>query len=218
MDAAKSHYASENVLEQVLQLLNTPNGAQQLTVVLDITIMSNDSLKEFTSNKEIEEQIKSGRLNIVLLWSAQKFDIQGEDNYFGGVVVTLNNPAHFQAFNDRMNLDEDQLKGLSYQGITHSHKYAAKSTEEYKKVFTENIRKVYAQLPDDLINGNQFFAVAQIEDKETVFSTTPLDPQKMWNYLLTLDKTAPYPDVAILRAFEHWVLNRTFRRNSSHDN
>jgi len=59
--------------------------SDRCTILIDNTIdlENSDQLKEFFNNVIIKDLILDGKLNVVLLKSAQKFDMLGMDNYYG---------------------------------------------------------------------------------------------------------------------------------------
>ena len=108
-------------------------------------------MRNFLNDDKIKKQIDLGKLNVVLLRSAQKFDMLGIDNYYGGITAIINDNKSFGAFDVRMNAPDDQLKGLSYQGLTHLQKYCENSLDKYREEIMKNTRKLYEMLPKEAI-------------------------------------------------------------------
>ncbi|CRX38981.1 hypothetical protein [Estrella lausannensis] len=146
-------YQRVDVLGQVKKLVQDKLVAEQFTVVIDTTVDLEKSLniKNFLADDAIKNLIANGRLNVVFVRSAQKFDMLGLDNYYGGIVITINDGAHFKRFNRRMDLPEDQVEGLSYQGLTHLQKYSGSSRDSYREEIMENTQKLYRMLPEKAI-------------------------------------------------------------------
>lgn len=161
----KTDYKTENIAEQIKFLKNNNMLAPNCTVAIDTTINfdRSDDVRTLLADPEIAKMITDGELNIVLLRSAQKFDMLGLDNYYGGVATTINNGKSFPDFDERMNHPQDQLTGLNYQGLTHLQKYG--DLDSYRKAVHENTKKLYAQLPKELFEGIEpFVKIATMEE------------------------------------------------------
>lgn len=174
MSLTSQHYRPENILAQVKTLYEQGRVADQFTVMIDTTIDLEKSpdVQAFLADETIKSLIKEGKLNIVLLRSAQKFDMLGMDNYYGGITATINSHHSFEQFNKRMNAKEDQLRGLSYQGLAHLQKYGGSSLDAYRSALMRNAQTLYAKLPEAAIykkgikNPMQF---GRIEDKRLLY-------------------------------------------------
>lgn len=167
-------YRAENVLHQIHHLDRKEVFTQQFTVGIDITICSTTDmeLQKIVSDDLVKKRIAEGRLNLVLLRSAQKFDMLGFDNYYGGVVTAFNNPDHFAAFNRRLADPKDQLQGLSYQGLTHLILHAAPQIEAYRLSLMERTTKLYQLMPKELKQDPSpypLYAIAKRRDQNGVF-------------------------------------------------
>lgn len=163
-------YTQENVLEQVKSLFDKGVAADKLTVVIDNTIdlENSDNVRKFLYDPTIQNLIQEKRLNIVFLRSAQKFDMLGMDNYYGGISVTINNPEGFAQFNQRMQDEKDQLKGLNHQGLSHLHTYASEEIEAYRQTIIDNTQRLYRMLPKELIYSKSTdspITISNIQDK-----------------------------------------------------
>jgi|GEM_PF-2891276 len=165
-------YKVEKVKEQVKALFNHDIAADKLTVIIDTTLDLVDSnhIKTLLEDSDIKKLIKEGKLNIVLNRSAQKFDMVGQDNYSGGIATVFNEPKAFSAFNERMTDKDDQLTGLSYQGLTHllSHQ---EMIDKYRRKVMENTRKLYDAIPKEAIYVKDSTSRTQVSEIET---TQPL--------------------------------------------
>lgn len=169
----RNEYYPEDVEGQLLALNKKGLLANPCTILIDTTIdlEKSEQIKSFMENMEIQELIKDGKLNVVFLRSAQKFDMLGMDNYYGGVTTVLNNGS-FKKFNARMDLPEDQLSGLSYQGVTHLETYAEDFQDKYRLGIMENTQLLYKMLPKEMISGpknNNPIQISQIHDSRIVF-------------------------------------------------
>lgn len=148
--------------------------ADHFTVAIDTTINleQSDELRQFLADPTINELIESGRLNVALLRSAQKFDMFGMDNYYGGFTTTFNKKGSFNHFNTRMDHPDDQLGGLSFQGMSHLQKYGGPFIDAYRRGIMENTRRLYNKLPQAAIfrEGTQNpMQISRIEDNRVVF-------------------------------------------------
>jgi hypothetical protein len=145
----EQEYRPENVLLQVKSLIEGGLVSDQFTVVIDNTIdvEKSEDAKQFLADPLIQEKIQAGKLNVVFLRSAQKFDMLSMDNYYGGISITINVEPGFSKFNLRMNHKDDQLEGINYQGLTHVHKYSDGFLDKFRKAIMGNTRKLYLSLP-----------------------------------------------------------------------
>ncbi|GAB4226288.1 MAG: hypothetical protein Tsb0021_02210 [Chlamydiales bacterium] len=124
-----NEYVSYPLWNHVIYLIENGYAAESFTVAIDITMDdgNSDKISKFLKHPKIAHWIKEGRLNVAFYRSCQKFDMLGMDNYYGGLSYTINDAVHFEKFNSRMTHPQDQLKGLSYQGITFLQKHAYES-------------------------------------------------------------------------------------------
>lgn len=176
-----SVYSPENILEQIKALKQKGMLAKKFTLILDTTIdlEISEDIRNFLADATIKQMIQDGQLNVVLLRSSQKFDMFGLDNYYGGITISLNNPSFFNEFNQRMNVVEDQLTGLSYQGVAHLQKWGGSSLDDYRSAVMENNHKLYNKLPPQAIykeGSKNLYQVARIEDKRTMFLDIIFNP------------------------------------------
>lgn len=170
----KQKYRPEKVLEQVKFLIDNKLVAKNFTVVVDNTVdlVESQDLRKFLNDPEIQKYIEKGLLNVVLIRSAQKFDMMGLDNYYGGIAISINNSKSFARFNERMNHADDQLEGLDYQGLTHLHLHAGLLLDEYRQILMNNTQTLYSLLPKAAIHHtgqNNPLQISQIEDDKLFF-------------------------------------------------
>jgi hypothetical protein len=177
-------YRVEQVTEQIKAMVKEGYFAKTFTIALDTTIdlEQSDEVRALLSDPEIAELIKSGRMNLVMYRSAQKFDMFGMDNYYGGIAVCVNHSEAFKAFNERMALPEDQLGGLCYQGLAHLQTYGAAYSDKYRQGIMDNTQRLYQSLPPAMIykEGNQNpLQISAINDHRSVFLDvkSPKSPQ-----------------------------------------
>jgi hypothetical protein len=167
-------YRPENVLHQVKSLMENKWVAENFTVLLDTTIgfQLSDEVREFLNDPAIKSSTAKGRLNVVLLRSAQKFDMLGMDNYYGGITLSINEAHSFVKFNHRMKHKDDQLKGLNYQGLTHIQKYSGPFLDMFRKALMDNTHKLFQNISKEAIyrEGSQNpLQISKLEDDQLFF-------------------------------------------------
>ncbi|HEY9623838.1 MAG TPA: hypothetical protein V6C78_25995 [Crinalium sp.] len=168
----RSHYQIENLQHHVDELYRNGLVADKFTVAIDCTIdfVTSTDVQAFLENNK--DRIASGKLNVVLFRSAQKFDMFGMDNYYGGFSVSVNKHAAFADFNTRMATPEDQLKGPSLQGLSHIGVNASENTDKYRNALMANTKRFYDALPPGLIwspDSTSAMQVAKTDDPNAVF-------------------------------------------------
>jgi hypothetical protein len=154
----RTSYSVENVTDQVKELFIKNKAAEKLTVVIYSTIdlQQSDELRKFLADDRIKDLIQKGRLNVVILRSAQKFDMLGRDNYGCGLAITINDNKSFPLFDKRMEDKDDQLTDLSYQGLSHLQTHAGDPIENYRKGIMDNTQKLYNMLPKETIHSRGY--------------------------------------------------------------
>jgi hypothetical protein len=171
---SRQEYTPENILGQVKAMYAENLVSDEFTVVIDTTmdLESSTEIKAFLNDPEIKQRILDGELNVVFIRSAQKFDMFGLDNYYGGISLSINNLASSSLFNDRMDDLQDQQRGLSYQGLTHLHLHAGDLMDKYRLGIMENTQKLYAMLPKKAVyhkGTTNPLQISAIKDKKSVF-------------------------------------------------
>lgn len=143
----KHEYSPIKVREQIKEII-TQNKGHPVTIVIDNTIglEHSEELRTLLADVDIQKSIQGGKLNLVLLRSAQKYDMLGQDNYYGGITTTFNAPESFAAFNTRMDDPADQLVGFNYQGLAHIHTHAQAEVDAYRSALAQNTDLLYKQL------------------------------------------------------------------------
>lgn len=161
-------YSAEPLLDQVKLMYNRGVFAERFTVAIDNTIgvEGEESMREFFKDPLISRLILEGKLNVVLYRSAQKFDMFGMDNYYGGILSVINSGAAFAMFNARMADERDQLTGPAYQGLVHYQRHAGEEIQGYRKAITDNVTQLYRLLPSELIHVEGSRSPVQIAARE----------------------------------------------------
>ncbi len=165
-------YKTEDVKGQLLYMHEKGLLADKCTAVIDNTIDLECSagIRDILHDPKIRDLIDEGRLNIVFIRSGQKFDMFGLDNYYAGVATIINNRKSFEKFNAFMELPDDCLRGLSYQGMTHLQ--VCGDRDKYRLAIMENTKKIYDMLPPEMIANEiepKLFEIGKIDDDRQVF-------------------------------------------------
>lgn len=174
VSVTRTEYHPEKITEQVKALFENGLVADKFTVLIDTTINleNSEDIRSFLEDPSIKKFILEGKLNVVLVRSGQKFDMLGMDNYFGGITVSVNNGTVFKEFNASMENPEDQLTGLSYQGMTHLERHAHAEMDAYRKATMENTQKFYRMMPQAATSAERTqnpMQISQVNDEKIVF-------------------------------------------------
>ncbi len=170
----KKVYMPVNVLDKIKGLYAQGVMADQFTVLIDTTIdlEKSEEMKALLSDPLISKLINEGKLNIAIIRSAQKFDMLGMDNYYGGIAMTINKKEAFSEFNARMDAVEDQLTGVDYQGLSHIQKYGEGSIDAYRKEIMDNTQRMYKKIPEKFLyseGSSNPMQISRIEDDKMFF-------------------------------------------------
>ena len=174
VSVTRQSYRKEDLLGQIKAMHAEGMLAKKCTIAIDTTINLEQSsdFRELLNDPDIKQLIQEGALNIVLFRSAQKFDMLGMDNYSGGISISINNGSSFADFNSRLADPSDQLRGLSYQGLTHLNLHGSEAIENYRMAIMNNLQLLYSQLPPEAIwqaDSLNPMQISEILDKEVVF-------------------------------------------------
>lgn len=177
-------FEKSNVKDYIKSIFKNGIAADQLTVVIDNTIdlEVSDELRDLLADSTIKELIQKGRLNLVCMRSAQKYDMLGIDNYYGGIVISINNPDAFSSFNERMDHKDDQLTGISYQGLTHLQMHSKSGLDEYRKAIMSNTQLLYKQIPLSMLESEgkpKMISITQQNDPSTTFLRINIENSKV---------------------------------------
>ena len=165
-------YRTEDLQLQVDKLFDSGLVSSRFTVAIDCTIdfIRSEDIRKFLEHNE--KRIKDGDMNVVLYRSAQKFDMLGLDNYYGGFTVTINNGESYDDFNQRMDDAEDQVSGLAMQGMSHLSQTATTHSDRYRQALMDSTRLLYNSLPPQCIfapNSTSPMQISKVEDPHSVF-------------------------------------------------
>lgn len=199
----RSEYKPENVTHQVDQLFKKGLVADRFTVAIDCTVdfLRSEDVRNFLEVHK--ERITKGQLNLVLYRSAQKFDMLGMDNYYGGFTITINDSKSYNEFDKRMAQKEDQVKGLSHQGLAHLTEFGGEHLESYRQALMTNTRKLYDGLPANCKGDTTSpLMIAKTEDPNNVF----LDIQfPALSELFALGNTMPAKGPKLNGFYNHFI-------------
>ena len=169
-----TEYVQENLIDIINSLYEKQLVADKFTVVIDVTLDFIRSSDMHQVIDQFQDKIKTGNLNLVFIRSAQKFDMLGLDNYYGGYSITVNSKNNFNTFNAEM--DAYGVSGLAHQGLTHVSKYAATYLDQYREAQIKNTKYFYQLLVDGGMLSSKGLKVAKIEDSQPFFVDILFEP------------------------------------------
>ena len=166
VDVDHVHYGKSDVVGDIKRIFREKPRTEKLTVALDTTIDFVDSKDLQRLLHECEEEIQSGRLNIVAFRSGQKFDMLGFDNYFGGPFVVINNgDSRWDGFKKLTTDGNFQTDKLSQQYFTWMASTGVDTTDAYKRMIFENTKAVLEMVPESLRpENNTDVCVSAVDD------------------------------------------------------
>lgn len=173
-------YRPENIIEQIKQFFKQGKVNKQLNVVIDTTINTDlsDDLKKLFLDLDIQALIADGKLNINMVRSCQKYDMLGFDNYYGGLIITVNNGRDFASFTDRLSEKQDRLMGINYQGICHLQNCAAEYIFKYQNAINENAALLYKKLPKSaIVDANGIVRISKVKDDKIPYLDIKIDKE-----------------------------------------
>lgn len=151
IDSDHVHYSKTSVVDQVKRIFKEKPKTESLTLALDATIdfVRSEDLQNLL--EEFQEEIQSGKLNIVVFRSGQKFDMLGYDNYFGGPFFVINNGDpkwdKFKKLHTHESFQTDQTSSQYFGLIAES---GMDLTDAYKRIIFDNTRAVLEIVPEGL--------------------------------------------------------------------
>ncbi len=173
ISATREEYDTEDLMDQVSRLYKGGYFADKFTIAIDCTIdyiRSKDVQVFLETHKGL---ITSGVMNVVLYRSAQKFDMLGLDNYYGGYTITINDSKSFDGFNDRIEQTADHVPGLAHQGLTHLVSYGSDHIDMYKEALMKSTERFYNKLVaaglDKKGKKDNIIYIAKNKDPNAVF-------------------------------------------------
>lgn len=139
-------YKANDIASDIKKIFDQKPDTKNLTVLIDCTIDYNNSEKVQSLLSSLQEEIQSGKLNIIFTKSGQKLDMLGMDNYFGSPSYMINNGDEKW---DKMNAiySDPGFKSdpLSLQWFCISNKYASDQIEQYRGAIFNNSKKILSE-------------------------------------------------------------------------
>lgn len=170
-------YEVQDLTKTIKTLLSAGVAAKPLTVSIDTTVGFINSEEMRKMLNDLAEEINTGKLNIVVHWTAQKFDQGGFDKLSAGSILVYSRDKKFldlfQGLKRSEDLDDSNIQGL---GVIYEH--GLKHIEEYRRRIFENAERLYSQIDDRLKYTEQDlkmrrqekpFLVSCKRDKQTFF-------------------------------------------------
>lgn len=150
-DHLNTHYKEDPIAENIKELLllnaktNTP-----LTVSIDCTIENFDSDKLRNIFRTFEEEVKSGNLTFFIYSSGQKFDMFGQDNYYGSPYYLIKNgESKWDFLNQFLSEEVFQPDSLSYQWFCLVYQDPL-IIDQYRNLVFQNTLEILKQIPENL--------------------------------------------------------------------
>jgi len=197
----RNEYQLENVVHQVDELFRLGLVADRFTVAIDCTVdfLRSRDVRAFLEH--FKDRIDRGELNVVLYRSAQKFDMLGMDNYYGGYTITINNARAYAQFDTRMKAADDQVTGLAHQGLAHLAQFGSKAGDDYRRALIENTAALYRKLMAKGLGDQKGpLCIGQTSDPNNFF----LDIQFPETEALP-DNASPNPGNSFIDYFRRWA-------------
>ncbi|PJD94373.1 MAG: hypothetical protein CK425_11605 [Parachlamydia sp.] len=146
-----SHYEAGQIEADIREIFAKKPATKHLTVTIDCTIDYFNSPKSQALLSAFEEEIKSGKLNVVFFRSGQKFDMLGVDNYYGSPFYLVNNGSpQWDAYNALLTKKSHQTDLLSLQWFCLSSRYASDEIDDYRRLIFANTKEILKNVPDVL--------------------------------------------------------------------
>lgn len=175
----KDRYRQEDLAAIIQAMLDADPAIvdERFTVAIDTTIALNDAPEIRELIERLSPAIDSGRLNLVLFRSAQKFDMAGMDNYNAGFVASYNDPRAYRHYREGAELDPP-TSTANFQGILHLQKHAQQGLDRYRGAIMDAHRRMLDPqapegLPPDMVTaetrGDEMLLVAPNDDDSVVF-------------------------------------------------
>lgn len=151
IDPNHTVYEKGDVIQDIKKIFEKKPDTDALTVVIDATIdfTNSEDLKKLIAT--FRDEIDSGRLNIVVIRSGQKFDMLGLDNYFGAPFYIINNgDEKWNKFKKIKTGEAFQTDPLSLQFFTWMATTGLNLPDEYKGLIFQNTRAILDEVPEGL--------------------------------------------------------------------
>ncbi len=148
INATKLTYAPHAINRALRQMFSAACVSPSFTLVIDNTIGLLDS-KEITDLlHEFSERIAHGTLNIIVHWTAQKFDMFGTNKISGGCVCVYSQDKELLDLYQGCLGKEETIAPLNYQALQHLYTCSAGQLDVYREKIFENAEYLYKQIND----------------------------------------------------------------------
>ena len=151
IDLNHTRYQKGRVIKDIRDIFDKKPKTDKLTVAIDATIdfAKSDDIKELLN--AFKDEISSGKLNIVIFRSGQKFDMLGLDNYFGSPFYLVNNgEPKWEKFNKIKTSKVFQTDPLSQQFFSWMYETGPNLIDKYKGQIFSNTRSILNTVPPGL--------------------------------------------------------------------
>ena len=151
VDLNHTHYKKDDIIGNIKTLLKiNESTATRLTVSIDCTIdhFESEDMKQIL--RTFENEVKAGTLNFVVFNSGQKFDMLGQEIYYGSPYYVINNgEPQWDKFNSMFESKIHQPDPLSVQWFSLAYQNP-KNIDDYKSLILDNTKEIMKQVPDGL--------------------------------------------------------------------
>jgi hypothetical protein len=150
VETDQTHYKESDIALDIKKILKK-NGNTPFTVVVDSTIDYIHSKKNAALLDEFKSEISTGKINFVFLRSGQKYDMFGNDDYYGSPFYFVNNGArHWDSFKCLLKDPTFKTDTLSLQWFCLAYKYATHRIDAYAGQVFKNTRTLLNRVPEKL--------------------------------------------------------------------
>ena len=156
-------YKVEKISEALRCALKAREG-KPLTLALDCTLDYIDSPRVAELLGEFQEEIETGRLNVIGYRSGTKFDLFGMDNYCGAPFFMIHN-AKRGCFDRLLKDPALQTDPLSLNWFCLAYQNAAPQLELYRKQIFDNTRAFLNKIPSRLFNETSHYRIIPMEEQ-----------------------------------------------------
>ena len=162
VDLNHTHYKKDDIIGNIKTILKINESTQtRLTVSIDCTIdhFKSEDMKQIL--RTFENEVKAGTLNFIIFNSGQKFDMLGQEIYYGSPCYMINNgESQWDQFNHLFESKIYQPDPLSLQWFCLAY-HNPTNIDEYKNLIFDNTKEIMKQVPNglkyDVNNKNDVF-------------------------------------------------------------
>ena len=146
-----THYHKDQIIDNIKALLTlNATSDTKLTVVVDCTIENFESDLMQNILNTFKQEVINGKLNLIIFNSGVKFDMLGQDNYYGSPYFIINNgEPKWAPFNDVFKKKIYEPDVLSQQWFCLAYQNPS-SLDDYRKLIFNNTKEIMKQIPETL--------------------------------------------------------------------